>query len=469
MGQVTFNRQFDLNIDGTACLIEKSNGYIIPFNSYHNPLYKPFTVQLINLAGESVDSVLYGNVSSNSYYEMTKIIQVNDSNYIIGAYSRDSFFYANISLVKINQFGDSIWSQSYHPDSAFAYATTDLILSSDSGYVISGQKYDTSHFDGQAYVIKFDKFGTIQWDTQFGGSKFDAFEAIIETNDLGFLALGWTRSFGFGNSNNRDFYLVKMDSLGNFQWQKTYGTTENETGFRISALSDGNYIILGHRALNSVNSGWIMKIDPTGNIIWSKTINPLEEGIFCSGYEISNSNIVCVGASRDPASHIDGGTIFSLDSLGNLQWFRRFAEGSSHSILYDVRVTNDGGLICPGLVFKGQSGNQDAWVVKTDSLGCDSSDCAGYTLIDEINTGSMSISIFPNPASDLINFEVYESVPSDFIEIQIFNVMGQIKLNKKIICPCRHFSISLKDFSAGIYLIKGTNGKTEISTRLVKN
>jgi len=92
----------------------------------------------------------------------------------------------------------------------------------NGGYAISGAVDigTPSVQNGQASLIRTDAFGNQLWERLYGGALNDAAQQVVEVPDGGFLLLGWTRSFGAGQ---RDFYLVKTDSLGNQQWQRTYG------------------------------------------------------------------------------------------------------------------------------------------------------------------------------------------------------------------------------------------------------
>ena len=50
--------------------------------------------------------------------------------------------------------------------------------------------------------------------------KSKEFNIKIQTNDGGYALAGYTNSYGAGN---KDFWIVKIDSLGNQLWNKTYG------------------------------------------------------------------------------------------------------------------------------------------------------------------------------------------------------------------------------------------------------
>src|SRR6185369_12375791 len=70
----------------------------------------------------------------------------------------------------------------------------------------------------------------IQWQNNYGGSMSDQSIKSCATSDKGYALIGKVFSINgdvTGNHGSDDFWLVKTDSLGNLQWQKTYGGTSD--------------------------------------------------------------------------------------------------------------------------------------------------------------------------------------------------------------------------------------------------
>jgi hypothetical protein len=109
------------------------------------------------------------------------------------------------------------------------------------------------------------------WTKTFGGENGDYGHSALATSDGGYIILGSTFSFGAGR---RDVWLIKTDSGGNEEWNKTFGGTGEDMGSSIAITSDGGYIITGYTdSFNDGESGVLLiKTDSLGNQEWQKNL-----------------------------------------------------------------------------------------------------------------------------------------------------------------------------------------------------
>jgi hypothetical protein len=288
------------------------------------------------------------------------------------------------------------WQQSYG-GSGNDYAN-DIKPTPDGGYIMVGSSTSsngnaTSNQGGADFwVVKLNAAGTMQWQKSLGGTANDIARSVSNTTDGGYIVAGGTGSNNGNVSGNHgglnDYWVVKLDALGNIQWQKTYGGSNSEEAEVIQTTGDGGYIIAGASNSNngdvSGNHGgydsWIVKIDATGNLLWQKSlggnytdeaeafITTTDGGFIMAA--LSNSNDGDVIGNQGSMDY----WIVKLDANGNQQWQQSYG-GSSGDEPTCIQNTADGGYIVGGITSSnngnvtGNNGLYDYWVIKLNSNG----------------------------------------------------------------------------------------------------
>ncbi|MBD3233832.1 MAG: T9SS type A sorting domain-containing protein [candidate division Zixibacteria bacterium] len=189
--------------------------------------------------GDALWTRTYGGSSWDYAYEVQ---QTADGGYIVAG-ATESFGAGSVDfyVVKTDPFGDTLWTRSYG-------GTSDDIAESvrqtaDGGYIATGwtESFGAGFYD--FYLVKTDAYGEILWTRTFGGSEYDRAECVNQTLDGGYIIAGYTYSFGAGSA---DFYLVKTDTNGDTLWTRTYGTGYDERAYSLQETADGNYIVAGY-------------------------------------------------------------------------------------------------------------------------------------------------------------------------------------------------------------------------------
>lgn len=174
-----------------------------------------------------------------------------------------------------------------------------MIVTADGSYLLGG--YSNSDVGSEAnrgeldyWVIRIDAQGNKLWDKTFGGSANDELQALVATPDGGYLLGGTSASSisGDKSKNNKgvlneygnwtsDYWIVKIDSLGNKLWDKTFGGNNDDNLTTLLPTTDGNYL-LGGTSSSGISGDksqpsqgedyWVVKIDANGKKIWNKTL-----------------------------------------------------------------------------------------------------------------------------------------------------------------------------------------------------
>ncbi|HYD89970.1 MAG TPA: T9SS type A sorting domain-containing protein [Flavobacterium sp.] len=396
------------------------------------------------------------------------IIPINDGYVIGGGSGKDNpIYHQTIFIIKTDFNGNVVW-QNYLDDSTRNYYpgfSGSLKKVKNGGYILGGSHNEIKTGRNFATIYKFDENGDTVFTRNFGTSSgFDAFRDAVETRDGGYAAFGQTYSYGIGNDNgqyNSNYYLVKVDSLGNFQWQKTYGAYGKDYGYSFDKTSDGGFILGGgtdslffqakqedglliktdslgnkiwHKLLGSAQSDYSLMVrllvngkyivvqgvdsplidyqwvpnyyltltDTSGEVVWSKPISSYEHDIR-SIRELTSGGFVITGTFMDTSEMSWlGSWIRKLDENGKTIWTRKYRYTESplypiHSYFYDVQPAMDGGFILSGFSFHN---DQDIWLVKLDSMGCLIPGCDTIDAVIDISPQYLESKVYPNPFSE---------------------------------------------------------------------
>ncbi len=239
----------------------------------------------------------------------------------------------------------------------------------DGGYIIVGgteEKLTNEREYTDYWLIKTDSQGNILWDKVFGGDKDDYAQMIKLTSDGGYIMIGFTESYGAGES---DVWLVKTDSNGNIMWDKTFGDIYQDFGEDVEQTVDGGYIIVGQKGVSQAQKqdAWLIKTDEFGNMIWNKTFGGSENDGGNSVVQTLDGGYVVVGDTVNEETLFWDVWLFKTNSEGNLLWEKIFV-GDADNLGYSVDLTDDGGYIITG-VDKYYTPDAFAYLIKTDSEG----------------------------------------------------------------------------------------------------
>lgn len=259
----------------------------------------------------------------------------------------------------------TLWNKTYGgPNDDCAYS---IILDSHGGYVVAGYTYSFGAGDCDTWLLKIDTNGNIQWNRTYGGPGHDEAHSLIQTNDGGFIIAGTTNSFGSGGF---DAWLIKTDPSGNMLWNKTYGGSGNDDVWHVIATADGGFAIAGWTTSFGSGAGdfWLIKTDSNGNIQWSKTYGGVYFDAATCVRQTLDGGFILSGYTY---SYGAGGADFWLiktDNQGNVQWNKTYG-GSDDDYAFSCIQTFDGGYAITGSTSSYGAGVYDFWIVKTDPLG----------------------------------------------------------------------------------------------------
>ncbi len=258
-----------------------------------------YWVVKINANGQKQWDKTYGG-SANDI--MSAIVPAADGGFLLGGASNSSLFGEKSEesrgdwdywVIKINPDGQRQWDKTL---GGIGRDIMDrMIATSDGGFLLggfsnsnaSGEKSENGRGNTDFWAVKINSNGQKQWDRTFGGTNNDIMNHIVSTPDGGYLLGGRSNSNASGDKTensrgNEDFWIIKVNSNGVKQWDKTFGGTGDDIGTAIVSTPDNAFLIgggsnsnaSGEKSENSRGGAdyWILKMDANGNKQWDKTI-----------------------------------------------------------------------------------------------------------------------------------------------------------------------------------------------------
>jgi hypothetical protein len=366
-------------------------GYTGSFGAGNRDVY----IVKFDADGTSLWSRAVGGTNIDEAYS---IIQTSDGGFAVpGQTNSFGSGLLDMFIVKLDTGGLLQWSKTigeFENDGA-----NSIVQTSDGGYAVAGYSFSFGIKGPRLYIVKFDASGALKWNRSVGGTAGAGARSIAQTTDGGFVAAGWTNSFGGGVNNN--MYIVKLDSSGTHQWSQTIGGAENDQVNSIIQTSDGGFAAAGYTAsFGAGNSDmYIAKLDSSGMLQWSRTIGGTDYDIATSIIQTTDGGFAVAGYTGAFAAY--DYCIVKLNSSGTLQWSKAIG-GSGDDGAYSIFQTTDGGFAVAGYTNSFGTGSGDFYIVKLDSSGNTCGNTASLTSIATVPSPTMttpvSMVMTPSPA-----------------------------------------------------------------------
>ncbi|MCT4582972.1 MAG: SBBP repeat-containing protein [Flavobacteriales bacterium] len=417
--------------------------------------------------GTSITTDASGNVYTTGIFYNTVDFDPGAGIFDLDAVGSDDIF-----VQKLDANGNFLWAvafggtsidagQSITLDAAGNIYTTGSFRSTVDFDPGTGTDYITSNGNEDVFVQKLDANGNFLWAKAFGGTGPESAQSIaVDATGNAYTTGRFVGTVDFDpgaanyeitTSNNRDIFVHKLDSSGNFLWAKTFGSAPiNDVGESVVVDASGNIYATGNfqgtvdfdsgsgtfnLTSNGSRDAFVLKLDPSGNFLWAKTLGGSSNDYGHSLAVDVSGNIYTFGLFEGTSDFDPGTGTYNLTSTGftdifvqkmnpsgNFQWAVSLG-GNLYDIAQSIDVDLSGNMYITGY-FEGtpdfdpgtgtfnlsSNGGRDVFVQKMSqcsSMGIDTQvACGTYTWIDG-NTYTSS----NNTATDtLINAAGCDSV-----------------------------------------------------------
>ncbi len=361
-------------------------------------------------------------IGSTGRDELYVVEQLEDGGFILGGESESNAGYdksenkigkADLWIVRIDGEGNIIWENTIggtNDDFFSGLRKTDdggFIIASTSFSNASGDKSEDRISDYDYWVVKISSLGEPEWDRTIGGMSADWLSEVVQTTDGGYILGGKSTSeIGvhktentIGPFYNPDFWMVKLDAVGNIIWDNTIGGTFYDVVTDVIPSPDNGCIVVGYSDSNASpdksedNKGetdyWIVALDENGNILWDKVVGG-SEGEYPNRINVdADGNYLIIGTSTsqisgdktenmygDPGYAHPDFWVVKLSPTGSIIWDKTLG-GFTYDLSTVMIPTNDGGLLAGGYSDSDINGVKtelsvyyDYWIIKMGNDDC---------------------------------------------------------------------------------------------------
>jgi hypothetical protein len=268
--------------DNGWAILETSDGnfVILGFtNSYGNGGMDTYLIKTDSQGNELWETTFGG---PNNEYGWA-LDQTSDGGYVLAGQT-DSFGEGGIDgyLIKVNSDGQELWSQVYGGPQEDRLFSIDSCA--DSGFILTGTTGTSSRIR-DVYLVKTNADGELVWSQTFGEDLDDVGHAVRQTDEGGFIVAGYTKNF---DASNYDTLMIKTDQDGNLEWQKLYGGILDDRTISIEQTQDQGFILVGYT--QSFGGGnwdvFLVRTDPNGDVLWHDTFGGILED---TGYTVKQT------------------------------------------------------------------------------------------------------------------------------------------------------------------------------------
>lgn len=381
--QIAFSKEYGgiENEDGRWMEQMPDSGFILTgmTNTYSNGQADVWLVRT-----DAYGNTLWNKSFGGTQYDFGNMVKpTTDGGFIIAGFTGSYGAGGNDGwLIKTNASGITTWSKTLGDGGLQELEA--VVQTTDGGYAAVGINYTTGTQYYDIYLVRLDSNGDSLWTKNIGGQSYEIGNSIQQTADGGFIIGGQTYSYG---NEDGDFYMVKTDANGVVQWEKTYANNGLQEAHYVQIASAGGYVLVGDADNLATGLGdtdiWLIRTDTNGDTLWTKTYGGTKKDGGKTIENTSDGGFVMAGITRSFNLINPNYYLVKTDASGNIEWSNYSYGSAYHDHAYRGIETSDGGFAEFGY-FRNASNKQNFSLVKLGPGGGVSKDVAIDNFIDPL-------------------------------------------------------------------------------------
>lgn len=359
-----------------------------------------------------------------------RIFQVqNDGIYVAGQSNSFGNFY-DAYFFKTDFSGNLLYEKHYG-SSAYENIHDGLLLA-DTSFILVGETYNTANETEDIYLLRINRFGDTLWTKNFGSEQKDVARSIKLLNDSTVIIAG---EYYVADSLTQKAMLIKMDLDGNVEWLKTYGDLRKYV-FNDLTIENDEIRAVGYAVENSTNQirAFYIKTNVEGDLLFFNIQQHVGdysvEHIVKFGLTVDDYYFVSkITNSPEIPTYQDGPDviIFKFDSNMDYNDMTSYPSYTGSDLSNAIIPTSDGGAILVGTNEFPSFNGSSVFLAK---IGPNNYYPYNYllpiqsSLVDIKEIDENLFELYPNPVETELSFLNLENYN---VKITIHNQQGELK------------------------------------------
>lgn len=446
----------------------------------------------VNASGDSVNSAVFGG---SGYDYMQDVLEQNPSTYILlfDGNSTDNGFAGgpgNFDVwIKGYNFSTGLSSGLPFGGSGNDFAKR-ITSKNTGGYIFTGNSFSSdgnlpgNYGSCDIWIMSLQSNLSVAWSKHFGGSGDDRAIAAYQLADGNIMVFGNTQSNDHDvhdNNGLNDVFVMKLNSLGDTIWTRTYGGSAtdyilearyiNDTAFALIGVSNCNNGDFVFRERSIPYFGFFYVIDENGDFVTCGSLNTMDdtEMIFSDVIVKSPDHAMAFGVTYTDSIYncsdvYQGGADIALVDFDGVANVNPYLAGGSldDGVNFDneeyvkaVEINTNQYAFCTNTrsttLAPDFHGVMDVWLSFIE---------VQHVSVPEAEV--LQINVHPNPAENIV---IVDNIKyGDVSQYEILDIQGKLLLHGQY----NEDGIDISGLEEGMYLLKIQCGNTTGITQIVK-
>ncbi len=266
-------------------------------------------------------------------------------------------YYSGVSyphIIQYDQSGIKLWESTWEEQDYYRAITID----NESNLYIGGNRYNPISEDLDYLLMKLNKSKQLEWERTWGTIENDRINGIALDSLGDIYAVGQTDDFNV---------LRKYNTNGSFLWEESWNVYTSYISGKLAIDSADNIYVTG----NSGVEMFLVKYNSTGDLDWQKTFGAVDQNIRSTDIVIDSWNNIYTCGHVDislptPSTYTNDVFLAKFNSSGVQLWNETWG-GSSYDVASGIAVDLNDNLYITGMTNSFEY--QKLFVLKFNSEG----------------------------------------------------------------------------------------------------